>query len=176
MKLLQRMRILEDKGGEFAQRKLKDLKFIGGWLLGGTAGSGQECLRGSTVQKLKDLKFIGERRGRLAFLRLWGIGIGVVQALDEGGGSAHGGTARFCCWLASFHVCANTCAGTDGDFIHASQARSTLLELVLNGLLQPRNRCVSGVVGGVGGCGHGGGCAWRGPPGAGGCMALCLLT
>uniref|UniRef100_A0A7S0X0C9 CBS domain-containing protein n=1 Tax=Chlamydomonas leiostraca TaxID=1034604 RepID=A0A7S0X0C9_9CHLO len=30
--------------------------------------------------------------------------------------------------------------GTDGDFIHASQARSTLLELVLNGLLQPRNR------------------------------------
>jgi hypothetical protein len=30
-------------------------------------------------------------------------------------------------------------AGTDGDFIHASQANTTLLELVVNGLLQPRN-------------------------------------
>jgi hypothetical protein len=30
-------------------------------------------------------------------------------------------------------------AGTDGDFLHASQARSTLFELVLNGLLQPRS-------------------------------------
>ncbi|GFH13702.1 uncharacterized protein HaLaN_09637 [Haematococcus lacustris] len=32
--------------------------------------------------------------------------------------------------------------GTDGDFIHDSQARSSLLELVLNGLLQPRSTSV----------------------------------
>lgn len=34
--------------------------------------------------------------------------------------------------------------GTDGDFIHASQANSTLLDLVVNGLLQPRNTGSSG--------------------------------
>lgn len=55
--LLQRMRMLEDKGAEFGELKIKDLKFI----------------------------------------------------------------------------------GTDGDFIHSSQASSTLYDLVVNGLLQPRD-------------------------------------
>ncbi len=42
------------------------------------------------------------------------------------------------CLVSSWHT-----AGTDGDFIHASQANSSLMDLVLNGLLQPRNTYVT---------------------------------